>query len=29
MSQNGRKMAKTMHNVAKRFDWAMFEILQY
>ena len=21
MSQNGRKMAKTMHNAAKKFDW--------
>ena len=21
MSQNGRKMAKIMHNAAKKFDW--------
>ena len=22
MSQNGRKMAKMLHNAAKKFDWA-------
>ena len=25
MSQNGRKMAKLMHNAAKKFDWVNFE----
>ena len=23
MSQNGRKMAKRLHNAAKKFDWVM------
>ena len=23
MSQNGRKMAKIMHNAAKKFDWKL------
>ena len=26
MSQNGRKMAKIMHNAVKKFDWAKSEI---
>ena len=25
MSQNGRKMAKMLHNAAKKFDWAVTE----
>ena len=27
MSQNGRKMAKMLHNAAKKFDWVIITIM--